>query len=278
MKKISIVLVPLALAYATIVGGFYLDQRNLVFVPQPLNGTTPKQYGLTAYEDVKLKTPDGFTLDAWWVRHTDGKSHPTLLYCHGNAANLSLLSEVSKIFYDYGFDTLIFDYRSYGDSTGKIGDLSEKAMNTDARTGYDWLRAKGIPEERILIWGHSLGSSVAAELATQVHPAGLILEGAFPSIYSVSRMRFPWLLLAPAMVNDKFETERYVAARTCPLLELHGERDTIIPIGLGQRTFQAAAEPKQWLLVKGIDHNDFPSVAYHYREPILEFVMKCLKK
>jgi hypothetical protein len=151
-------------------------------------------------------------------------------------------------------------------------------MNTDAHTAYDWLRAKGIPEERILIWGHSLGSSVAAQLTTQVHPAGLILEGAFPSIYAVSRVRFPWLLLAPAMVHDKFETERYVAARSCPLLELHAERDTIIPISLGERVFRSATEPKQWLLVKDTDHNDFPSVASIYKAPIQKFVATCLKK
>ena len=277
MKKLFLILtVPLVLAYATIVAGFYLYQQNLVFVPRPLNGITPKKYGLTQYRDVKIKTPDGFTLDAWWIKHEDKKHRPVLLYCHGNAANLSLLSEVSKIFYDYGFDALIFDYRSYGDSTGKLSDLSEKAMDTDAMTAFKWLRKKGIEESDIIIWGHSLGSSVAAELAAGTHPAGLILEGAFPSIYSVSRARFPWLLIAPFMIHDKFTTANYVADRHCPLLEIHAEKDTIIPIGLGEEVFKTAAEPKEWLLAKNIDHNDFPSVASQYQEPIMNFVTKCL--
>ncbi len=276
MKKRYYLLLPPVLAYATIVAGFYLYQRSLVFVPRPLDGTTPQKYGLTEYRDVKIKTPDGFILDAWWIKHEDKKQHPVLLYCHGNAANLSLLSQVSKIFYDYGFDALIFDYRGYGDSSGKLSDLSEKAMDADAFAAYKWLKKKGIQEGDIIIWGHSLGSSVAAQLAGEIHPAGLILEGAFPSIYSVSRARFPWLFIAPFMIHDKFETEKYVANLRCPLLAIHAEKDTIIPISLGERVFQTAAEPKEWLLAKNIDHNDFPSVASQYQESIMNFVTKCL--
>ena len=137
-------------------------------------------------------------------------------------------------------------------------------------------KSKGIPDNRIIIWGHSLGSSIAAELATQTHPAGLILEGAFPSIYAVSRQRNPWLLVFPFMIEDKFETDQYVKERSCPLLETHAEKDTIIPIELGQKVFDAAASPKQWLVIQGIDHNDFPSVAYQYKEPIQDFVKTCL--
>ena len=79
MKKLYLILVaPLVLAYATIIAGFFLDQRSLVFVPRPLDGTTPKKFGLTEYRDVKIKTPDGFTLDAWWIKHDDQKRHPVL--------------------------------------------------------------------------------------------------------------------------------------------------------------------------------------------------------
>lgn len=275
MKKLLIVLIPLVFCYLAIVAGFYLDQQNLVFVPMPNNGTTPQKYGLTEYEDVKFKNPEGQTLDGWWVHHSDGQPHPVLLYCHGNAANLSLLSQVSKLFYDFGFDALLFDYRSYGDSEGSKTGLSEKAVDEDALSAFQWLKDKGIDEHGIIIWGHSLGSSVAAQLATQTHPAGLILEGAFPSIYAVSRARFPWLWIFPFMIHDKFETVRYVAERTCPLLEIHGESDTIIPFALGERVYQAAAEPKQWLAIPGMNHLDFPSVATQYQQPIMDWVAKC---
>jgi fermentation-respiration switch protein FrsA (DUF1100 family) len=118
---------------------------------------------------------------------------------------------------------------------------------------------------------------VAAKLATQTHPAGLILEGAFPSIYAVSRLRNPWLLIFPFMIWDKFETARYVTERACPLLELHAEKDTIIPIELGRNVFARAVEPKQWQMIKGINHNDFPSVAGQYQKTIMDFVKRCLE-
>jgi fermentation-respiration switch protein FrsA (DUF1100 family) len=276
MQKIIIVLLPLIFAYLTVVIGFYADQRNLVFVPTRLSQKTPKDYGLTDYENVKFKNPEGQTLDAWWVRHTDGQPHPVLLYCHGNGDDLSMLSEVSKLFYDYGVDALMFDYRAYGNSEGTPQDLSEKALDEDAQSAYAWLlKEKQVDEKNLIVWGHSLGSSVAAQLATHDHPAGLILEGAFPSVYRVGRSRYPWLLLLPFMVNDKFPTIQYVAQRTCPLLEIHGDIDHIIPIGLGQEVFDAAVQPKQWIAVPGMNHINFPSLAMQYKEPVMAFIQKC---
>jgi pimeloyl-ACP methyl ester carboxylesterase len=229
MKQLKIIFIPIFLAYFSVAGVFVAIQSLLVFHPIPVNGITPAQFGVKDYKDVSFPSFDGVTLTGWWIEHPPSEvSHPVLLYCHGNADCISQLANVSKIFYDFGFDTLLFDYRSYGAS--QKAPLNEKGLDGDALAAYQWLRAKGIPDNRIFIWGHSLGSSVAAELATQTHPAGLILEGAFPSIYAVSRQRYPWLLVFPFMIWDKFETGQYVTERTCPLLETHAEKDTIIPI------------------------------------------------
>jgi len=269
MKRI---LLPILCAYLTVVAAFTIRQKQLVFVPRPLDHvTTPMKYN-QPYESVSIVTSDGVTLNGWWVHHPHPSAHqPVLVYCHGNAATLSLLSKVTKIFYSYGFDALLFDYRSYGDS--QKAPLSEPAVDTDALAAYQWVLAKGYPESHVFIWGHSLGSSVAAQLATHTHPAGLFLEGAFPSIYAVSRARFPWLLVFPFMIEDKFETEKYVTERTCPLLDFHAENDTVIPIALGRKVFAQAADPKQFIVLKGIDHLDFPSVAETYR-PAIEAFMK----
>jgi uncharacterized protein len=274
MKQAKIILIPIVLAYLTIVGVYFTLQRKMIFQPVALDGTTPKKYS-QSYRDVTFPSSDGVTLKGWWIEHPQRDSkRPVLLYCHGNGDCLSQLAEVSKLFYDFGFDALIFDYRSYGGSSK--APLSEKAVENDALAAYQWLKDKGIPDDRVLIWGHSLGSSVAANLATQTRPAGLILEGAFPSIYAVSRQRNPWLLLFPFMILDPFDTEKYVTQRACPLLMIHAERDTIIPIELGQRVFEKAADPKEWLLVKGINHNDFPSVAVKYKGSIQDFARRCL--
>lgn len=274
LRQLRIVLIPLVLAYLSILGGYYALQKKLIFHPVPLTGRTPKDYGLR-FTEVSFPSSDGVTLTGWWIQHPQkDPKRPTLLYCHGNADCVSQLAEVSRIFYDFGFDMLIFDYRSYGGS--EKATLSEPAVDQDALSAYKWVSATGIKDDRIIIWGHSLGSSIAAWLATQTHPAGLILEGAFPSIYAVSRLRNPWLLITPSMIHDPFETEKYVTERSCPLLMIHAEKDTIIPIGLGWRVFQEAPQPKQWIMVKNIDHNDFPSVARQYEQPIHQFVQKCL--
>lgn len=276
MKQLRIILIPLVLAYLTILGFYVGFQRKMIFHPVGLTGTTPADFHLKNYKEVSFTSFDGVTLTGWWIEHPDkNPERPILLYCHGNADCVSQLAQVSKIFYDFGFDALIFDYRGYGGS--QKAPLSEKTVDGDAMAAYQWLKARGIPENRIIVWGHSLGSSVAAELATQTHPAGLILEGAFPSIHAVSRQRSPWLWVPDFLIWDKFETGKYVRERTCPLLETHAEKDTVIPIQLGQEVFSEASAPKQWLEIKGIDHNDFPSVAYQYEKPIQEFVGSCLQ-
>ena len=275
-RALLTLLLPVLLAYLTIVAAFDLKQKQIIFVPQPLDHvTTPMKYH-QAYEVVNFTASDGVTLNGWWVHHPGPiQNHPALVYCHGNAAMLSLLANVTHIFYSYGFDALIFDYRSYGDS--QKAPLSEAAVDADALAAYNWVKSKGYQDKQIFIWGHSLGSSIAAELSTQTHPAGLFLEGAFPSIYDVSRARFPWLLVFPFMIHDKFSTEDYVRERTCPLLEVHGEKDTVIPIKLGEEVYSDAAEPKEWIEIPKIDHLDFPSVSKEYQKPIMDFVKNCMK-
>ena len=274
MRQLRIILIPIILAYLSIVGGYYALQNKLIFHPVPLTGVTPKDFGLK-FEEVSFPSSDGVTLTGWRISHPEkDKKRPMLLYCHGNADCVSQLAEVSRIFYDFGFDMFIFDYRSYGGS--EKAPLSEESVDRDALSAYHWVTSKGFKDDHIIIWGHSLGSSIAAWLATQTKPGGLILEGAFPSIYAVSRLRNPWLLFPPSMIHNKFETGKYVTQRTCRLLMIHAEKDTIIPIALGRKVFEGAAEPKKWIEVKGINHNDFPSVAREYAKPIHEFVQTCL--
>jgi uncharacterized protein len=126
MKQLKIILVPLVLGYLTIVGGYFFFQRNLIFQPVPLNRTTPKKFSLMNYKDVTFPSSDGVKLTGWWMEHPGhDPKRPVLLYCHGNADCVSQLAEVSKLFYDYGFDALIFDYRCYGGS--EKAPLSEMA-------------------------------------------------------------------------------------------------------------------------------------------------------
>lgn len=267
--------------YIIALGTVYKEQRRVVFRPQPpLNASNPGSYG-TPFQEVSIPTPDGFTLNAWWLKHGDSDGHtlerrPTLFYCHGNAANLSLLSEVASIFYSLGWNALLFDYRAYGKSTGSPSDLSELALLTDAQAAYDWLKAEGIIEREVIVWGHSLGSSVATLHIGKNHPAALILEDPFPSVLSMARSAYPWLMLQDFMVWDKFETLPILRTSKIPKLIMHAERDEVVPIKLGQAVFAEASEPKEWILLHGIGHSDFPSVHKDYAGQLKGFAARAL--
>ena len=270
----NIILIPIVL-YLALVFFVWINQRRLIYHPSGSGKNTPKDFG-TPYKDLTLKSADGTEIHAWWIEHSDKKpERPTLLYCHGNGGTLSELSEVSSIFYNLGWNVLLFDYRQYGKSGD--GPLTQKGVVADARAAYDWIIKEGVPPTKILLWGHSLGSAVAAQLSKDVPIAGLILEGAFPSMYEIARKRYPWLAMFPFMIWDTFETGEAVKSHTFPLLVMHGALDTIIPLSLGERVFAIAGEPKEWLLVPDIGHVEFPSVHSRYDEQLKSFAQKAIQ-
>lgn len=257
-----------ATAYLTYFFMLILMQRVMLYQEQTTEAVTPPS---VVSEDVRFKSEDGTELHGWWIDGPQGKNGPVLLYCHGNGATLSQLDHVAKIFSGYNLNALMFDYRSYGTSEKK--QLSEEGLAQDARAAYDWIKTeKGFRDDQIVIWGHSLGGAVASRLATEREPAALITEGAFSSVLDIARYRYPWLPLFEFMILDKYKAAKYLSTRKMPLLMLHAENDTVIPISFGQKAFEMAAEPKNWLLIKDIDHNDFPSVNEVYRKDILEFI------
>jgi alpha-beta hydrolase superfamily lysophospholipase len=252
-------------AYLLIELAVVVLQRSLVYAPSPIASAAPPN-GIAQL--INFQSEDGVPLTGWWVA-TQG-SAATLLYCHGNGANLAKLAHVAKLFRDFGLNAFLFDYRGYGASG--LGELTEESVARDARAAYDWVLAHQAPEEKIVVWGHSLGAAIASRLANERHPAALITEGAFNSIYGMARWRYPWLLISEALLFDRFNVEEQLAKRTMPLLMLHAENDTVVPVSLGLQAFSLANQPKQWRLIAGINHNDFPSVAELYRAEIMGFI------
>jgi fermentation-respiration switch protein FrsA (DUF1100 family) len=237
---------------------------------------TPANFSVP-YQDVTITASDQTKLAAWWLHHDDSDIRPVLVYCHGNGATLSSLAHVAAMFYGFGWDALLVDYRHYGHSQKGPSGLTEDGIHLDVQAAFDWVKAKGIPEKRIIVWGHSLGSSFAAWLASRNNPAGLVLEGSFPSAYSMARYRYPWLLIPEFLVWDKINTGQYVSGLKVPLLVIHAQNDTIIPIKLGQEVFELARQPKEWMNVPGINHNDFPSVIDQYKAHIVELANSWIK-
>jgi hypothetical protein len=241
-----------AILYVGLALVLYLLQGRMVFLPH-LPGraldATPEAIGLD-YEDAVIETADGERLHGWFVPADAARG--TLLFFHGNAGNISHRLDSLAIFNRLGLDVLMVDYRGYGQSSGEP---SEAGTYRDARAAWDWLAARGVPPDRIVVFGRSLGGAVGAWLAGQadVSPAGLIVESSFTSGADMARRLYPWLP-ARLITRLKYPVRDHLAAATSPVLVIHSRDDEIIPFDMGRALFDAAPEPKTFFELRG-DHN-----------------------
>lgn len=238
----------LVLGLVLLNGCMYLQQSSMIFFPYATLDQTPAEWGLV-YEDVFLDTEDGVRLHGWYIPRHGSKQ--ALLFFHGNAGNISHRGASVEIFHRLGLNVFIFDYRGYGKSEGKP---DEKGLYKDARAAWRYLsKERGFGQEEIILFGRSLGGAVAAELATEIQPGGLILESTFSSAKDVANAVFP-VLSRLIFLRYDFDTAAHVRRVACPVLVLHSPDDEIIPFRLGEKVFQAANEPKSFVKMRG-DHN-----------------------
>jgi fermentation-respiration switch protein FrsA (DUF1100 family) len=227
--------------------------RQFIFFPEKYLYFSPEQFGLT-YNDVFLQTSDGVRIHGWHfpVEGPDA-ARGTLLFFHGNAGNISHRLENIKFLVDRGIPVFIVDYRGYGRSDGVI---TEQGMYRDAESAMDWLMNEmGIPAERVVIFGRSMGG-VAAVHAASVRPAaGVILEATFSSLADASRIFFP-ILPAGLLLGGRMDSMAKIGKVRAPLLFIHGDKDDLIPIALGRKLFEAAPHPKEFYTLRGAGHND----------------------
>ena len=244
-----------------------LDQF-FVYHPHPWEERDWSAAAGVPLEDVWFQAADGTKLFGWYAEQSAGSA--VLLWCHGNAGNMIHRLDNLRALYRLGFSVFLFDYRGYGKSRGRP---SEEGLYQDAIGAYDHLtRVRRIRPERLVIFGRSLGGAVVGELATQRPAMGLVLESCFPSIEAVARHHYlglpvHWLLGASFRLEDR------LPQLSLPKLFVHGDRDDIIPIELGQRAYAAAKAPKEWYVVQGADHNDVPTVGGRaYFTKLYEFI------
>ncbi len=226
-----------------------LFQKYLVFRPYEEIEGTPDLYGMQ-YEDASFTTADGITLCGWYVPgDEDGK---TILFCHGNAGNISHRLDSIDIFHRLGASVFIFDYRGYGQSKGRP---SEKGTYQDARAAWDYLvEAKKVDPERIVIFGRSLGGAVAANLATQRTPSALILESTFTSAPDLGAGIYPYLPVR-WLCRFSYDTKSMLPEIDCPILIVHSRDDEMIKFSHAEQLYQAAKQPKQLFELSG-SHNE----------------------
>ena len=243
-----------------------------VFQPSPWDDRNWGQLSGLPLEEVWLPVDDEVTVFGWFV--DAGPANPVLLWCHGNAGNVShRLGNIQRL-YQRGISVFIFDYRGYGRSSGIP---TESGFYQDALASYDYLiHQRQISAERLIIFGRSLGSSVAGEVVVQRPAAGLIVEGSFPSIQAMSDHHY-FGLPAGWLMEVEFNLGKKIRSVQVPLLVIHGEHDSIVPMALGRQVFETANEPKRWYMVSGAGHNDVPFVGGdpYFRE-IEMFVSKAI--
>ncbi len=253
MTMIVKVITVIAVAYAAMLGLVLLFQPRLIYFPMKGNySLTPQARGL-AFEAVTLNTDDSERLAAWWIPAP--KSAPargTVLLLHGNAGNISHRIDYARMFFGLGCNTLLVDYRGYGESSGQP---SEEGTYRDAKAAWVWLTVtQNVRTPDIVIFGESLGGGPATWLAAQHPPRALILASAFTSIPDLGTEVYPWIpvrWLARIHYNNLANLERIKV----PVLIAHSPDDEIIPYVHGRRLHAAAHEPKAFLELSG-GHNE----------------------
>jgi len=243
-------------------------EHHFLFLPAQQLTSEPSQAGLE-FSDVTLHTSDNLNLHAWWL---PGKpDHPALLFCHGNAGNISDRIYQLRFLNELGLSVLIFDYRGYGRSEGEA---DEEGTYTDARAALAWLRQQGWTDDRIFLYGRSLGAAVAVQLATENKTAGVILETPFTSIADMGWRHYPLLYaILGWLFNASYDNFAKIGQIESPLLIIHGAEDEIVPVEMARNLLTRTTNPKQLYIVPNGGHNDlFFMIDPGYRDTWGNFV------
>lgn len=251
----------------------YVFQERFVYFPELPSRqvmATPADIGL-AFEAVRLGTADGETLAGWYIPAPAARG--TLLYLHGNGGNIGHRLDPIAVFHRLGLNILIIDYRGYGDSSGKP---SEEGTYQDALAAWDYLtQEKRHMPDRIVLFGESLGGSIAARLAARQTPAGLVIYASFTSVPELAQALYP-IFPASRLARYRYDTRAALGSVNCPLLILHSPEDEIIPFSHGQALLAAAREPKRLVELRG-GHNDALLLGREvYARAVGEFLQKFL--
>jgi fermentation-respiration switch protein FrsA (DUF1100 family) len=243
---IGLVVVP----YTAVLGYLYVNQRPLLY---PADHTQETPDALIAkgllLQDVRIKTPDGETLDAWYHVPLPGK--PTILFLHGNGGTPTEEKWRYLRMQAKGVGFLALSYRGYNSSTGTP---TEQGLLIDGLAAYDWLRVHGTAANDIVIHGHSLGSGVAVYLATKRPARALILESPFTAASDVAAYHYPLIPVA-LLMTDRFLSRERIKDVHIPILIAHGDRDQLIPFEEGVELYNLANAPKTFVHMHGSDHS-----------------------
>ncbi len=276
----------LLLALALTSGCAWLDRKQREIIYRPTPGVPANFAGLRPGDQryfVALPSVAGEAdqaLEMWWLPHPD-RDAPTLLYFHGTFRNLYENARKIDALREAGFSVLAVDYRGWGRSSAITP--SEQTILQDANLAWSELQRRQPLAARRVIYGHSMGSGVAVDLASRLHAPGdyaaLILESAFTSFTDVAHeagLLAGWMA---ALSSERFASVEKIARVDAPLLMIHGSADTTIPVLLGEKLFDAARPPKRWIKIAGGAHSDLDLVAHDaYQAALRDWIREYLSR
>ena len=247
MNFLASILLIFVLIYFLVLISTYIFQRNLLYHPTENNYSGDKI--LVSIEKIKIKTQDGIELISWF-HNKNLNDYKTILFLHGNAGSLE--NRIHKInhFQNININFLIIAWRGFNGNEGKP---TEKGLYEDAESAVSWLKSKGIKESNIIIYGESLGTGVATEIAQNKNFAGIILESPFTSMIDAGKDKYPYLPVR-LLLKDKYESDKKIKNINSPMLIMHGKVDKIVPFHMGKKMYELANEPKYFYFSKYDDH------------------------
>ncbi|MFH1230963.1 MAG: alpha/beta hydrolase [Planctomycetota bacterium] len=268
LLRIFVILIAVYLGILVIV---YLGQDKMLYYPNRDITDNPNNIGLSYIETV-FTTTDNVRITGWYIPATPERG--TVLFCHGNAGNISTWLNRISLFNKMNLSTLIFDYRGYGKSSGSP---SENGTYLDAEAGWDYLiNTQKKPPFGCIIYGHSLGGAIAAEIALRKNPAVLVIESSFTSVPDFGSRIYPWL---PVCLISRYHyaTIDKISLINCSKLIIHSPTDETVPFEYGRALYEKASEPKQFLEIQGDHNNGFINSGEIYRNGLKSFLDRYVK-
>lgn len=227
----------------------YFIQEKLIFLPTKLPADFEYSFQYP-FEEIFLTAEDGAVLNALHFKNTNPNG--VILYFHGNAGDLSRWGQIATYFVEKNYDVVIMDYRTFGKSTGV---LSEEALKKDSQLFYEYV-LKNYGEDRLILYGRSLGTGLASFLASKNNPSQLILETPYYSMLDVAKERFPYLPLS-FLLKYKMPSYEFLQSSKCPILIVHGTKDRVVPLRSGEKLREALSDKSvTMVVVEGAAHNN----------------------
>ena len=243
---LSIIIVIL-LIYLSVLIYLFFFQRNLLYHPNENNYSGDKLK--VDIEEVQIKTSENINLLGWFHKK-DLNKFKTIVYFHGNAGRLENRIHKLNYFKDINVNFLIISWRGFSGNSGKP---SEQDLYKDGKSAIDWLKNMGLSEKDIILYGESLGTGIAIQIAQNKRFAGLILETPFTSMIDVAKNVYPYIPVG-LLLKDRYENDKKIKNINIPVLVMHGEEDQIVPFKMGKKIYEIANQPKYSYFTKNDNH------------------------